>query len=146
VTAVIEAAVGVPVDSWQAAIAAACQPLVEGGSVEERYAERCIEIVTEHGPYIVVAPGIALAHARPEDGAKALGLSVVTLADAVDFSHPHNDPVDVVFAFASPDDQMHVRLLTALAAAIENGLDTELRRAKDKTAARAALEKVMVDE
>jgi ascorbate PTS system EIIA or EIIAB component len=146
VTAVLRAAVGVRVDSWQAAIAAACQLLVDGGSVDERYTERCIEIVADHGPYIVVAPGIALAHARPEDGAKALGLSVVTLADAVEFGHAHNDPVDLVFAFASPDDQQHVRLLAALATAIENGLNAELRRAADETAARSALEQVMVDD
>ena len=65
--AILEARVRVSVADWRAAIKAACQPLLDAGAIEERYVQRCIEIVQAQGPYIVLAPGLALAHARPED-------------------------------------------------------------------------------
>lgn len=71
-----------------------------------------------------------------------MGLSAVTLAEGVDFGHPENDPVDLVFAFASPDDVQHVELLGAIAGGIENGLDDALRRAANAQVALAALEEV----
>jgi ascorbate PTS system EIIA or EIIAB component len=143
VTPVLGTAIGVQVNCWQAAIRVACQPLLDGGAVEARYVERCIEMVETHGPYIVVAPGIALAHARPEDGANRLGLAVATLSKPVDFGHEQNDPVDLVFAFATPDRDQHVHLLAAIAEGIRNGLDQSLRRAGDPATARLALEETL---
>jgi PTS system ascorbate-specific IIA component len=133
------------VDGWQAAIRAACQPLLESGAIADRYVARCVEMVNEQGPYMVVAPGIALAHARPEDGVSALGLSVASLAAPVEFGHPDNDPVDLVFAFASPDRDQHLGLLGALARSINGGLDRRLREAVDAADARAALEAVLAN-
>lgn len=142
-TPVLGADVGLTAGSWQEAVRASCRLLLAGGAVEERYVERCVEIVDEQGPYIVIAPGIALAHARPEDGACALGLAVTTLSEPVEFGHPENDPVDVVFAFSSPDREQHVALLGLLARAIAGGLDERMRAVADATAAKSALEEVV---
>lgn len=141
--AVIGADVAVTAANWQEAIRASCQILLTRGAIETRYVERCIATVEEHGPYIVVAPGIALAHARPEDGARALGLAVATLAAPVEFGHPENDPVDVVFAFSSPDREQHVELLALVAGAIADGLDERLRTVVDRTEATSALQEVV---
>ena len=127
--AVLTARSRVEVDGWQEAIRASCQPLLEAEAIEERYVERCIEMVEDEGPYVVVAPGIALAHARPEDGVKRLCLSVVTLAAPVEFGHSENDPVDLVFAFGSPDSTQHVSLLRNLARALQADLADKLRTA-----------------
>ncbi len=113
--------------------------------MEGRYAERCIAMIDEHGPYVVLAPGIALAHARPEDGVVRLCLAVTTLADPVPFGHPDNDPVDLVFAFGSPDSDQHVGLLAALARALTSGLDERLRAAADATEAERLLEEAVAD-
>jgi PTS system ascorbate-specific IIA component len=137
----VSAAVRVTADSWPAAIRAAGHGLVERRAADDRYVERCIAQVRADGPYIVVAPGIALAHARPEDGARALGVSVAVLAQAVAFGHAANDPVDVVFAFCSPDRDSHVGLLSALARQLAAGLADRLRAAPDdETAARLLTE------
>ena len=124
---------------WREAIRAACAPLVEQGAATATYPDRCVATVEEHGPYIVLAPGIALAHARPDDGATALGVAAVTLAEPVAFGHDDNDPVDVVFAFGSPDTHQHVGLLSSLAGALERGLADRLRAADDDAAARSLL-------
>jgi len=130
--------------SWAAAIRAACAPLLQMDAVDAHYVDRCIALVREEGPYIVIAPGIALAHARPEDGARRLALSAVTLAHPVRFGHP-NDPVDVVFAFASPDRDAHVGLLGALARRLGGGLAGDLRSACSDGEATSLLEEVLAD-
>ncbi|SEF14106.1 PTS sugar transporter subunit IIA [Jiangella alba] len=134
-TPVIGAVVDVRAADWRGAVHAACAPLVSDGALEPRYPERCIAIAEEHGPYMVLAPGIALAHARPEDGALALCLSVAVLATPVEFGHDENDPVDVVLAFGSPDDAAHLALLQNLAEHLLDGLADQLRQAPDREAA-----------
>lgn len=131
---------------WQGAIRLACGLLEERAAVRSEYADRCIATVEEHGPYIVLTPGIALAHARPEDGVQRLGVSVVTLAEPVEFGHLDNDPVDVVFAFGSPDDEQHLAVLAELARQLADGLGDRLRRVDDDAAAQTMLERVAANE
>lgn len=100
---------------WRVAIARAGDLLVEDGAVEPRYIEAMQATVEEHGPYVVIAPGIALPHARPEDGVTRPALSLVTLAEPVSFGHADNDPVDLVLAFGAVDKTSHVRALQELA-------------------------------
>ncbi|HLR96791.1 MAG TPA: PTS sugar transporter subunit IIA [Jiangellaceae bacterium] len=131
---------------WQEAIRLACALLEQRAAVRPEYADRCIATVEEHGPYIVLTPGIALAHARPEEGVERLGVSVVTLSEPVEFGHPDNDPVDVVFAFGSPDDEQHLAVLAELARELSEGLGDRLRRADDDAAAQTMLERIAADD
>lgn len=140
---VIEASLRVEVPDWRAAVRASCAPLVAAGAVEERYPQRCIETAEEHGPYMVLAPGLALAHARPDDGVRRLCLAAATLATPVPFGHPDNDPVDLVLAFGSPDDSRHLDLLRALAEHLLAGLADTLRAAPDRADALHALQEVV---
>lgn len=135
----------VAVEDWSHAIRAACEPLVRAGCATPHYADRCVDIVREQGPYIVLAPGVALAHARPEDGGRRLALSAITLSRPVAFGHPANDPVDVVFAFASPDAGAHMSLLTALARRLAGGLIETLRDAPSDAVAAARIQEVVDD-
>lgn len=142
---VIGAEVGLEAEDWPDAIRKAARPLVERGAVEPRYVQRSIELVEEQGPYMVLAPGIALAHARPEDGALRLGLCVARLAHPVSFGHLDNDPVDLVFAFASPDNKQHVGLLSALAHHLLAGLAEKIRAAKGEAEVSELLTGVLAD-
>jgi len=74
-----------------------------------------IQVVDEFGAYIVIAPGLALAHARPGPDVLTDGLSVVTLATPVTFGHPHNDPVSVVIGLAVATSDAHVNSVAELA-------------------------------
>ncbi|AYY14566.1 PTS sugar transporter subunit IIA [Actinobacteria bacterium YIM 96077] len=139
---VIDAVTGVPAGDWRAAITESCRPLLDAGAVTDRYPARCVELIEEHGPYVVLAPGLALAHARPEDGVKQLCLASATLAEPVEFGHADNDPVDLVLAFGSPDDAQHLGLLQALAEHLLTGLADTLRQSTDREQAIRALERV----
>lgn len=105
----------VPATDWRESVRRAGALLVRVGAAEPRYADAMIRVVEELGPYIVVAPGIALAHARPEDGVLAPGISLVRLATPVNFGSTANDPVDLVFALAAIDNEAHVAALRQLA-------------------------------
>ena len=93
---------------WRAAVGIAGSVLERIGAATGNYGGEMVRMIEEHGPYVVIAPGLALAHARPGPEVKADGLAIVTLASPVNFGHPHNDPVSVVLglAIASSDDHL----------------------------------------
>ena len=111
-------AVDVAVDDWEGAVRAAGNLMVAEGSVEPRFVDAMIRVAHEFGPYIVVAPGIALPHARPEDGVIRASISVITLATPVNFGNPDNDPVNLVIALAAIDNKQHIQGLADLAAVL----------------------------
>ena len=101
-------------DSWENAIVAAGGLLVSTGAVQERYIVSMIEYVKKLGPYIVVAPGIAMPHARTEDGVNRICLSMVRLSVPVPFGNQTNDPVELVFALGAMDRESHLQVLSQL--------------------------------
>ena len=100
---------------WREAVRLVGAALVRSGSALPAYADEMIRMIDEHGPYVVIAPGLALAHARPGPAVVADGLAIVTLADPVDFGHPHNDPVRVVLGLAIAPGGDHLGAVAALA-------------------------------
>lgn len=106
---------GLTVPDWPAAVRAAGDALVASGAVDPEYGERMVHIVEELGAYIVIAPGLALAHARPGPDVHTAGISVVTLAEPVPFGHPHNDPVSVVLGLAVQTSEEHLVQISRLA-------------------------------
>ncbi len=105
----------ITVDSWQQAADTVGRLLVDAGMVEERYVEGMKRVLEEMGPYIVVAPGVALLHARPEDGVLRPCIGLLTLTEAVEFGHSKNDPVDIVLAFGATDKNSHICSLKQVA-------------------------------
>ena len=80
----------------------------------------------------MLAPQIALAHARPEDGALRQGLALLVLEQPVAFHSSENDPVDLVWMFCAPDPQAHLEMLAALAELLDNPATlAAIRAAKD---------------
>jgi len=103
------------VKTWDEAVRKAGELLYDIGAVEKSYIENMVKIVEDLGPYIVIAPGIALAHARPEHGVRENGLSLVTLKNPVYFGNPDNDPVEIVIGLAAAADSDHTELLSRIA-------------------------------
>jgi mannitol/fructose-specific phosphotransferase system IIA component (Ntr-type) len=99
--------------------------LAEQGIVEDKYIDAMIRTFQEFGSYIVIAPGVAIPHARPEDGAKRVGLAIVTFKDPIKFGNPENDPVKICIAFASPNKTQHVKILAAIAKLLQHKEDID---------------------
>lgn len=123
----------VSVDSWQAALDVGGAMLIDDGSIEVSYIEAVKAIKEEHGPYIVMAPGIALSHARPEDGVNRTAMSLITLEEPVRFGHDTNDPVKLIITMATTDNQTHLESLKQLMSVMMDEADMEkLINATDK--------------
>ncbi|GAA3953936.1 PTS sugar transporter subunit IIA [Gordonia caeni] len=111
-------ALDVEADDWQAAIGAAGALLTSTGVATAEYTTEMVDAVLEKGPYIVIAPGFAFAHARPSPAVLRTGLSWVRLARPVAFGHTANDPVDLVVALAATDAKAHTTAMAELAKVI----------------------------
>ena len=107
--------VGAEAGDWRAAVRVAGRALTASGATRPGYADEMIRMIEENGPYVVIAPGLALAHARPGPDVLADGLAVVTLATPVSFGHPHNDPVSVVLGLAIKSADAHIETVAELA-------------------------------
>lgn len=107
--------VGAHAADWREAVQLAGEALARSGATEQGYAARMIQVIEEFGAYIVIAPGLALAHARPGPDVNTDGLAVVILDEPVVFGHPHNDPVSVVLSLAVSTPEAHVTSVAELA-------------------------------
>lgn len=97
------------------AIKIAGELLVNSGKVEPSYVQSMLDAVAKFGPYIVIAPGIALAHGKPGDDVIDTGLSLLVLKTPINFEHQQNDPVSLVFGLAARDHESHISIMASLA-------------------------------
>lgn len=104
-----------PAKDWRAAIALAGELLERQGAISSEYTQAMITSVEENGPYIVVAPGFAFAHARPSEAVHRTAMSWVRLARPVEFGHAANDPVTLVVALSAKDQKEHLQAMRKLA-------------------------------
>jgi ascorbate PTS system EIIA or EIIAB component len=107
-------ALDVAATSAEDAIRAAGQLLVEEKLVEAHYTDAMVDSYKTNGPYFVLAPQIALPHARPEDGVNEASVSFVRLRDSVAFGNPANDPVKLVFALGASSSDEHLQIIQKL--------------------------------
>jgi len=102
------------VADWEEAVRLGAKLLEDAGATEPRYAEAIIRFTGEMGPYYVIAPGLAMPHARPEDGVLETCLSLITLKKPVNFGSS-NDPVDILVTLAAKDNTGHIEALRQVA-------------------------------
>jgi len=100
--------------SWRESFELAGAGLVESGRTLPSYTQEMIQAFEELGPYMVIAPGIALAHGRPSASVLETGLSLVTLLTPIEFGSQSNDPVSMVIGLAAIDHDSHIDLMAAL--------------------------------
>jgi PTS system ascorbate-specific IIA component len=106
---------GATANDWRAAVHLVGDVLARSGATTAEYGDEMVRMIEEHGPYVVIAPGLALAHARPGPSVLADGFAIVTLATPVNFGHPHNDPVKVVVGLAIKTADTHLAAVAQLA-------------------------------
>lgn len=109
---------------WKDAVTKTGKLLLKQGFIEDRYIDAMINKVEELGTYIVIAPHIAMPHARPEDGVKETSIAIVTLKTPLNFGHEKNDPVKLILALAAEDNETHLETLARLMEVL--GDDTKL--------------------
>lgn len=121
------------VDNWKEAIRVASEPLIVNKSITEDYVDAMIANVEELGPYIVIAPEIALPHARPECGVKKIGMSLLRLEDSVYFSEKEKHRAKLIVVLAAEDNEKHLTALAQLSTMFsDEGVLENLMKAKNE--------------
>ncbi len=115
-----------PASSAADAIQAAGQALCQSGACSPEYVAAMVASYQEFGPYFVIAPGLAMPHARPEQGAIKAQLSLVRLREPIAFGHTENDPVQVLLGLSATSSDRHIHLIQHIVTLLadENNLHT----------------------
>lgn len=100
------------VEDYCEGIKISCNMLKEEGIIEEKYYNAIMSKIDEFGPYFCIADGVAMPHARPEDGSIETGVSVVKLNNPVDFL---GKQISVFFTLSAKDNESHLGLLRQIA-------------------------------
>lgn len=111
--------------NWQDAIKTACQPLINNKFIEPRYIDAIIQSHEKIGPYYVLGPGIAMPHARPEDGVNQLSLGLTVIKQGVEFGSEGNDPIKLLITLAATDSNSHIEAIAKLAELFDNQEDID---------------------
>lgn len=122
-------------DNWRKAVEIALQPMIDNGAVQPRYLNAIYDMHEQIGPYYVLGEGIAMPHARPEEGVNHTALSLLIISEGVNFGSEDNDPVYVIFALAAIDSHSHIEMIASLSQLFcQDGVVEQLRQARDKSA------------
>ena len=105
--------------SWQDAIRVTGNLLFKAGSINEGYIQAMIDAVNELGPYIVIAPNVALAHAAARVDVLKNDMVLVVFKEPVLF-HCENDPVHLMIGLCALAPGSHIDQLNALSALLDD--------------------------
>lgn len=105
--------------NWEEAIKIGTDMLVASGAIEPRYYDNIISKIKEMGPYIILAPGLAMPHARPEEGVIKTAFALVTLKEPIYFEG-EDAPVDVLLTLAGSDSDQHMQGLMEITQVLDD--------------------------
>ncbi|MBY6197760.1 PTS sugar transporter subunit IIA [Vibrio hangzhouensis] len=117
-----------------AALAITCSKLLEQGKVEQSYLEAIKTKHREIGAYYVLAPKIAMPHARPEDGVNEASLQVTVFKNGVNLESEDNGDVYFSVTLAAMDSDSHIQTIVALSELFQNDEDVDAIIAADSEA------------
>ncbi|MFV0561420.1 MAG: BglG family transcription antiterminator, partial [Enterococcus sp.] len=106
--------------NWEEAIQVAAEPLQESDKIEANYVHAMVDKVKDFGPFIHIGKGIALPHARPEDGVKEIGMSLLKVDEPVLLSDDPKHPIQIFICLAAIDNEMHLKALASLTRILSN--------------------------
>ncbi|MGD8115577.1 PTS sugar transporter subunit IIA [Vibrio sp. TRT 29B02] len=108
-----------------AALNITCSKLLDQGKVEASYLEAIKTKHKEIGAYYVLAPKIAMPHARPEDGVNEAALQITVFRHGVDLESEDNGDVFFSVTLAALDSNSHIQTIVALSELFQNDEDVE---------------------
>lgn len=118
---------------WKDAVCQAVAPLERDGFVTEAYKKAIIENVEQLGPYICIAPHIALPHARPEQGVLESQIAVTLFRSEVDFNR-EDASANLFIALAAADSNSHLDVLMQITDILQDEERVaDILQAKDET-------------
>ena len=108
--------------TWQDAVKASGQPLIEQGYIDERYIAAVIACVEKYGPYIVIAPDIAMPHSTEgATGVFKTAIGFMKVEEPVVFDpNDHEKDARLFFMLAAASHEEHLNNMMALSEMLMN--------------------------
>lgn len=123
----------VNVSNWKEAIIASGELLLWEKCITVNYLQQMIQLVDKYGPYIVIADGVAFAHASPSQGSLRNGISIVRLNNPIEFGKDEFDPVKIVVGCSILESQENLNSLLQIMKLIKSpSFYKTVESAKDK--------------
>ncbi|PJE79082.1 Ascorbate-specific PTS system EIIA component [invertebrate metagenome] len=135
---------------WREAIKIGTDILIASGAIQPSYHNAIISSIEKLGPYICIAPCLAMPHARPEDGVNKTAFALVTLDKPVYFDGEEN-PVDVLITLAGSSSNEHMEGLMEVTQVLdddnsETGVDLDkLRRCRTEADVFNVIDKALLE-
>jgi len=105
---------------WKEAIQDAAAPLLRAQHISEDYVHAMIQNIEAFGPYVIIGPGVAIPHARPEQGAYQVGMSLLKLEQPTYFLDKEEHKIQLIICLAAPDATSHLKALAQLTRLLSN--------------------------
>ncbi|MDQ0205084.1 BglG family transcription antiterminator [Pectinatus haikarae] len=96
-------------NSWQEAIQISSNILLKRNYITQEYINSMIKNISDFGPYIIVAPGLALPHSKPDFGSKKLGMQFTRLKNPISFGDEILEPVEFICTLSPVDSNTHLK-------------------------------------
>lgn len=106
---------------WDEAIRLASVPLLKTNIITENYINEMIGLVQDYGPYIVIKNHIAIAHAKTEAGANALGTTLLINKKNIQFEDDLN--IHYLFVISSSNPKEHLQILKDISMLASDDID-----------------------
>lgn len=104
-------------DDWKDSIEACAKPLIEKNVIDHRYVDKIFESIEKFGPYIVLAPDIAMPHSTENcEGVFGTEIGFMRVKNPVHFEEDNPDKdARIFFILASVDSEEHLNQMVQLA-------------------------------
>ena len=104
---------------WKDAIRKSTLPLEKDNFVTVDYKEGIIQNVETLGPYICIAPHVAMPHARPEQGALKTQIAVTLFRKEVTFNR-EDATANLFITLAAADSDSHLQVLVKISELLQD--------------------------
>lgn len=108
------------VENWEEAVCLSAKPMLVKGMIEEEYIEAMLQTVRDFGSYIVIAPDVAMPHARPSKAVHESGFSIMRLDVPVYFGEEEDSKARLIIPIACTDGDSHLEMIASLADILGN--------------------------
>lgn len=99
--------------NWQEAIDFSMSSLLANHYVNTNYIQAIKDLTITIGPYYILAPGVAMPHARPECGALKTGMSLTLLKQEVKFAED-DEGIKLLIGLSAASSDSHIGAIQAL--------------------------------
>ncbi len=104
--------------TWKEAVKLSFDDLLKNNFVEKKYVNSILNLIEQHGDYMVIGKNFLLAHAKPSDGVKIKSASITLFK--YPFYMDSGKSIQCIISLAPIDKDSHISFLAALLEKINN--------------------------